>query len=70
MLKKRGGKDFDKASTSGKSDQVGAVEEADENLCDVLTAQMFGYLTQGAHNTCAQKGSGSVHTSLSMEVLS
>jgi len=39
MLKKRGGKDSDRASTSGKSDQVGVVEKADENPCDVLTTE-------------------------------
>ena len=39
MLKKKGGKDSDRASTSGKSDQVGVVEQAYEDLCDVLTAQ-------------------------------
>jgi len=31
MLKRKGGKDSDGASTSGKSDQVGIVKEADED---------------------------------------
>ena len=64
-------------STSGKSEQVGIVEEANDNPCDVLTVQsrkgstqMISYLTRGAHATCAQKRSGVVHTSLSMEALS
>ena len=39
MLKKKGCTDSDGASTSEKSDQVGIVEEADENSCDVLIAQ-------------------------------
>jgi len=39
ILKKRGGKDSDRANTSGKSDQAGVVEEAYENSCDVLTAE-------------------------------
>jgi len=39
MLKKRGGKDTDVTSTNGKSEQIGVVEEADENPCDVLTSQ-------------------------------
>jgi len=39
MLKKKGGKNFDGGSTSGKPDQAGVVEQANENLCDVLTAQ-------------------------------
>ena len=58
MLKWKGGKDFD--STSGKSDQVGVVKQADEDAYNVLTGksgwvniQMFGYLTWGAHITCA-----------------
>ena len=32
-------KDFDKASTSGKSLQAGVVKEAYENPCDVMTTQ-------------------------------
>jgi len=39
MLKRKGGKDFDGASTSGKSDQAGVVEEADEDSCHVLTTE-------------------------------
>jgi len=39
ILKRKGGKDFDGLSTSGKSDQAGVVEEADEDSCDVLTAE-------------------------------
>jgi len=39
ILKKRGNKDFDRDSNSGKSDQVSVVEEADENPYDVLTAE-------------------------------
>ena len=39
MLKKKGGKDSDGASTNGNLDQAGVVEQADENPCDVLTAQ-------------------------------
>ena len=39
MLKSKRGKDSDGVSTSGKLDQVGVVEEANENSCDVLTAK-------------------------------
>jgi len=39
MLKRKGNKDSDKTSTSEKSDQAGVVEEADEDSCDVLTAE-------------------------------
>ena len=39
MLKRKGGKNSEGASTSGKSDQAGVVEEADEDSCDVLTAE-------------------------------
>jgi len=39
MLKKKGGKDFDRASTNRKSEQADIIEEVDENPCDVLTAQ-------------------------------
>ena len=39
ILKKRSGKDSDRASISGKSDQADIAEEADENSCDVLTAE-------------------------------
>ena len=39
MLNRKGGKDSDGTSTSGKSNQVGVVEEADEDSCDVLTAE-------------------------------
>jgi len=38
MLKRKGGKDSDGPSTSGKSDQAGVIEEADEDSCDILTA--------------------------------
>ena len=38
-LKKKDDKDSDGAITSEKSDQVGIVEQVDENLCDALTAQ-------------------------------
>jgi len=39
MLKRKGDKDADGASTSEKSDQAGVIEEADEDSCDVLTAE-------------------------------
>ena len=39
MLKRKGGKDSDGASISENSDQVGVVEEADGDSCDVLTAE-------------------------------
>ena len=39
MLKRKDGKDSDGACTSGKSNQVGVVKEADEYSCDVLTAE-------------------------------
>jgi len=39
MLKRKGDKDSDGVSTSEKSDQPGIVEEADEDSCDVLTAE-------------------------------
>ena len=39
MLKKKGSKYFDGASTSEKSDQTEIVEQADENPCDILTAE-------------------------------
>ena len=77
MLKRKGDKDVDGASTSGKSDQARVVKEADKDSCDVLMAesgkintQMLGYLTQGVHTTCAQKESSPVLTSLMMEALS
>ena len=38
MLKRKGDKNSDVASTSRKSNQAGVVEEADENSCDVLMA--------------------------------
>ena len=38
MLKRKGDKDSNGASTSGKSDQTGVVEEANKDSCDVLTA--------------------------------
>jgi len=43
MLKRKGDKDSDGTNTSGKSDQVGVIEEADEYLCDVLTAESGKY---------------------------
>jgi len=39
MLKRKGDKNPDGTSTSGKSDQVGVVKLADEDPCDVLTAE-------------------------------
>ena len=39
MLKRKGGKDSDGVSTSGKSDQAGIIEEVYEDSCDVLTAE-------------------------------
>ena len=39
ILKRKGGKDFDGANTSKKSDQAGIVKEADDDSCDVLTAE-------------------------------
>ena len=39
MLKMKGGKNSDGTSTNRKSDQVGVVEEADEDSCDVLIAE-------------------------------
>ena len=39
MLKKKGNKDSDGASTSRKSKQAEVVEKVDENPCDILTAQ-------------------------------
>ena len=39
ILKKKDGKNSDGTSTSGKPEQASIVEESDENLCDVLTAQ-------------------------------
>ena len=46
MLKKRGGKGSDRTSTSEKSDQAGVVDEANENSCDVLTAESGKVNTQ------------------------
>ena len=40
MSKKKDGKDSDRASTSGKSDQASVVKQVDENSCDILTAQI------------------------------
>ena len=40
MLKRKGCKDSDGASTSGKSDQVRIVKEVDEDSCDVLSAKL------------------------------
>jgi len=66
-----------RASTSEKSEQAGVIEGADDNPCDILTAQsgkgkysMLIYLTRGPHTTCAKKGSGSAHTSFLMKALS
>ena len=63
MLKKKGSKESDGASISGKSDQAGVAEQADEDPCDGLTAQsgkgkylMLGYLTQDAHTHVPKKG--------------
>jgi len=39
MLKRKSDKNSDEASTSEKSDQARVVEEADEDSCDVLTAE-------------------------------
>ena len=39
ILKRKGDKDSNGASTSGKSDQAEVVKEADENSCDVLTTE-------------------------------
>ena len=39
MQKRKGGKDSDRTSTSEKSDQAGVAEEADEDSCDILTAE-------------------------------
>ena len=39
MQKRKGDKDSDGASTSGKLDQVGVTEEANEDSCVVLTAE-------------------------------
>jgi len=39
MLKKKGSKNSDRASTSRKTEQVRVVEQADENPHDVLTSQ-------------------------------
>ena len=38
MLKRKGGKDSDGASTREKSFQAGVIEQADENPCDGLTS--------------------------------
>ena len=40
MLKMKYCKDYDGTSISGKSDQAGVIEEADEDSCDVLTAEL------------------------------
>ena len=76
MLKKKGGKYSDGVRTSGKLDQDGIVEEADEDSCDALTAESgkvkysdAWLLNRGAHTTCAQKKSGLVLTSLMVEAL-
>jgi len=39
MLQRKSDKDSDDASTSEKSNQVGIVEEAHEDSCEVLTAE-------------------------------
>ena len=40
MLKRKGGKDSDGANISRKTDQIGAVEETNEDLCDVLRTKL------------------------------
>ena len=77
MLKRKVGKNSNEASTRGKSDQAEFVKKADENSCDVLTAELGKgkysdalLLDSGCTTTCAQKLSSSVLTSLMMEALS
>ena len=76
MLKKKGGEDSQRASTSGKSEQTGVVEEADENPCDVLTAQSGKRKYSNAlllNSRCTyhvSKKRSSTYTSLSMEAQS
>ena len=77
MLKRKSGKDSNGASTSGKSNQVGVVEEADKDLCDVLTAESekskysdAWLLDSGCTYHMCPKRSGSVLTSLMMDALS
>jgi len=73
MLNKKGGKNSDGASTSGKSEQPGVVEEAYENPCDILTPQSgkekysdAWLLNSGCTYYMCVKREWSVHTSLSM----
>jgi len=77
MLKRKGGKDSDGVSTSGKSNQAGVVEEADEDSCDVLTAESrkgkysdAWLLDSGCTNHMCPKRSDSVLTSLMIEAMS
>jgi len=77
MLKRKGNKDADGPSTSGKSNQAGVVEEADKDSCDILMAESgkdkysdAWLLDSGCTYHCTQKESGSVLTSLMMEALS
>jgi len=77
MLKTRGGKDYNWASISRKLDQASVVEEADENPCDVLTAQSrkdkysdtWLLDLRCTYHMCLKKRD-SVLTSLIMEALS
>ena len=77
MLKRKGGKNSDGASTSGKLDQAGVVEEADEDSCDILMAESGKgkysdvlLLCSGCTYHMCPKRSGSLLTSLMMEPLS
>ena len=77
MLKRKGDKDSEGASTSGKSDQTGVDEEADEDSCAVSTAKLgkgkysdAWLLDSGCTYHCTQKGSGSVLISLIVKALS
>jgi len=74
MLKKKDDNDTDWASTSEKSEQTSAIEEANENPCNVLTAQSkkekhfdAWLLDSGCTDHMCPKGNGSVQTSLSRE---
>ena len=77
MLRRKGGKNSNGASTSEKSDQVGVVENADEDSCDVLTVESgkdkysnVWLLDSGCTYHMCPKESDSVLTSLMMEALS
>jgi len=71
-----GGKNTYGASTKGKSKQASVVEEADENPCDVLTAQSGKRRYSNAlllNSRCTyhvSKKRSSTYTSLSMEAQS